>query len=111
MPAIILFQQVTLMLCVRFMVSKSVQQCKLRSLVSLSELERVETVLHAMYVRAKAEEGFHIQETETKIRSLTNIRDVNTSLQDSTQVRHQHLQSLCFWIHIAVKNFVFCKPV
>jgi hypothetical protein len=71
------------------MVSKSVQQCKLRSVVSLSEIERVVTVLHAMYVRAKAEEGFHIQETETKIRSLTNIRDVNASQQDNIQVRHQ----------------------
>ncbi|XP_069694063.1 probable E3 ubiquitin-protein ligase HERC1 isoform X1 [Periplaneta americana] len=69
----------------RYMVGKSVQQCKLRSLVSVGELERVETVLHSMYVRAKAEEGFHIQETETKIRSLTNIRDVNTTQQDSAQ--------------------------
>jgi len=111
LAAVIFFQQVTLMLCIRFMVSKSVQQCKLRSLVSLSELERVETVLHAMYVRAKAEEGFHIQETETKIRSLTNIRDVNASLQDNMQVRHQLLQSLCFWIHITVKKFCFCNPV
>ncbi|XP_021933596.1 probable E3 ubiquitin-protein ligase HERC1 isoform X3 [Zootermopsis nevadensis] len=69
----------------RFMVSKSVQQCRLRSLVSLSELERVETVLHSLYVHAKAEEGLHIQETETKIRSLTNIHDVNSGSQDNTQ--------------------------
>jgi hypothetical protein len=86
------------------MVSKSVQQCKLRSLVSLGELERVETVLHSLYVRAKAEEGFHIQETETKIRSLTNIRDVNSGSQDNTQVKYQLLNSLCFFIYIVELN-------
>lgn len=86
------------MLCVRFMVSKSVQQCRLRSLVSLSELERVETVLHSLYVHAKAEEGLHIQETETKIRSLTNIHDVNSGSQDNTQVRYQLLNSVFFII-------------
>jgi hypothetical protein len=81
------------------MVSKSVQQCKLRSIVSLGELERVETVLHSMYVRAKAEEGFQIQETETKIRSLTIIRDVNSGQQDNSQVKYQLLHFLCFCIY------------
>jgi hypothetical protein len=88
------------------MVSKSVQQCKLRSLLSLSEIERVETVLHAMYVRAKAEEGFHIQETETKIRSLTNIRDVNASQQDNTQVRHQLVKEFILWKPLSLKSDV-----
>jgi hypothetical protein len=77
------------------MVTKSVQQCKLRSLVCLGELERVETVLHSMYVRDKAEEGFHIQETETKIRSLTNVRDMNSGQQDNAQVRYQPLYLFC----------------
>lgn len=87
-----------MMFYIRYMVSKSVQQCKLRSLVCLGELERVNTVLHSMYVQAKAEEGFHIQETETKIRSLTNVRDANSGHQDNAQVRYQSIYSLCFCI-------------
>lgn len=94
------------MFYVRFMVSKSVEQCKLRSLVCLGELERVNTVLHSMYVQAKAEEGFHIQETETKIRSLTNVHDVNSGQQDNAQVMYQLVYSLCFCIYSLVREFI-----
>jgi hypothetical protein len=90
------------------MVSKSVQQCKLRSLVSLGEIERVETVLHSLYVRAKAEEGFHIQETETKIRSLTNTRDVNSGNQDNSQVRYLLLNCLCTFMYITELSIFVC---
>lgn len=99
------------MFYVRFMVSKSVQQCKLRSLVCLGELERVNTVLHSMYVQAKAEEGFHIQETETKIRSLTNVHDMNSGQQDNAQVMYQLVYSLCFCIYSVGREFILCKPV
>jgi hypothetical protein len=64
-----------------------------------------------MYVQAKAEEGFHIQETETKIRSLTNVRDVNSGQQDNSQVRYQPVYSLCFCIYSVVREFILCKPV
>jgi hypothetical protein len=55
-----------------------------------------------MYVQAKAEEGFHIQETETKIRSLTNVRDVSSGQQENAQVKYQLLYSLCFRISFVV---------
>lgn len=37
-------------------VNKSVQQCKLKSIVSMAEIERAESILHLNYVRCKSEE-------------------------------------------------------
>ncbi|XP_068081364.1 probable E3 ubiquitin-protein ligase HERC1 [Anabrus simplex] len=75
----------TLTRIMRYLVQRSVEPCRLRSLVSISELERVQTVLHSKYTKAKAEEGLHISETETKIRSLTSSREVCQTPQDNAQ--------------------------
>ncbi|KAK7862054.1 hypothetical protein R5R35_011478 [Gryllus longicercus] len=69
----------------KFLVQKSVEPCHLRNLVSIGELERVHTVLHSMYMKAKAEECFHISETETQIRSLTSSREIAHAPQENSQ--------------------------
>nr|CAD7425857.1 unnamed protein product [Timema monikensis] len=88
----------------RCMVDKSVEACKLRSLASVGEMERVHMVLHSTCTRAKAEEGFHISETETKIRSLTNTRDSVASIQES----HQDCSTSS--VHHAPHNLVHHAP-
>lgn len=40
--------------------------------MTLSELERVETVLQASLIRYEAEDNFHISETQNKIKNLTS---------------------------------------
>ncbi|XP_049838129.1 LOW QUALITY PROTEIN: probable E3 ubiquitin-protein ligase HERC1 [Schistocerca gregaria] len=73
----------------RLMVDKCVQPCRLHSVATLMEVERVHTVLHCMYMQARAEEVLHISETETKLRSLASSKDdtpvttANSSIQDA----------------------------
>ncbi|XP_071450243.1 probable E3 ubiquitin-protein ligase HERC1 [Hetaerina americana] len=66
----------------RHMVDTSVQPCHFRWLVSIGDVERVHTVLHSLYIKARAEEGLEIKETETQIQSLSVMRDTGKTTDE-----------------------------
>ncbi|XP_046401290.1 probable E3 ubiquitin-protein ligase HERC1 isoform X2 [Ischnura elegans] len=69
----------------RYMVDTSVQPCHFRWLVGIGDVERVHTVLHSLYIKARAEEGLEIKETETQIQSLSVMRDTGKTTDEDTQ--------------------------
>ncbi|KAG8223096.1 hypothetical protein J437_LFUL002044, partial [Ladona fulva] len=69
----------------RYMVDTSVQPCHFRWLINIGDVERVHSVLHSLYTRARAEEGFEIKETETQIQTLSVIREAGKTSDESVQ--------------------------
>lgn len=62
-----------LMQCVA---NKSIDTCKLKSVVNMAEIERAETVLHSVYTKAKSEEGLELDEIKNKIDQVLDVQNI-----------------------------------
>lgn len=74
-----------LMKCV---VNKSVESCKLKSVVNLAELERAENILHLMYSKSKSEEGLELEEIKSKIYKILHRQNHNHNTISSHQTQN-----------------------
>lgn len=75
-----------LMKCV---VNKSVESCKLKSVVNLAEIERAQTVLHSMYTKSKSEEGLELDEIKLKINKILSKQNQQCGGSSSSSVANQ----------------------
>ncbi|XP_018567016.1 probable E3 ubiquitin-protein ligase HERC1 [Anoplophora glabripennis] len=78
-------------------VDKSIDQCKLRKIVSISEMERAQTVLHLSYIKSRTSEstenclfnnGYYLERNGTDF--LTETLTADTNYSSSTDVRSRH---------------------
>lgn len=73
-----------LMQCV---VNKSIEVCKMKSVVNMAELERAETVLHSIYTKAKSEEGLQLDEIKNKIDKVLDVQNIQNKQVEVKQMR------------------------
>lgn len=68
---------------IRGLVNKSVEVCHFRQLATIRDLERILAIFHQAHMQSCANETFAITDVETKIRSVVNLRDANSTTQCS----------------------------
>lgn len=76
-------------MCFRLLVNKSVESCRLGNLMTVAEMERVETVLQSALMRFEAEDNFHISETQNKIKNLTSTTASLSNMAASVIAQNQ----------------------
>lgn len=62
------------------LVEKSISQCKLKSIVSMAEIERAESVLHYNYTKCRTKEGLDKEEIKQKVDRILDMQNLQNKL-------------------------------
>lgn len=64
----------------RSLVDKSISQCKLKSIISMAEIERAESVLHYNYTKCRTKEGIDKEEIKQKVDRILDMQNLQNKL-------------------------------